>query len=116
MFVFDRERKIYEAYTLQKSGILPDGTYSIEPYFSPKHGQMVLILGLAPDFKIGDHSFIEIHPGNSVDDTAGCILPGKEFRDITGDGLLDVTFSVPKMNELLALIDRPTIITVKTLL
>lgn len=41
-----------------------------------------------------------IHIGNYRKDTEGCILPGKGFTDIDGDGHLDITSSGDTMKEL----------------
>lgn len=44
--------------------------------------------------------YILIHPGNFVSQTEGCILIGRNFTDLNGDGLRDVTDSKATMNML----------------
>lgn len=43
---------------------------------------------------------ILIHPGNFKKDSSGCILVGRDIRDIDGDGWRDVTSSKPTMRQL----------------
>lgn len=51
---------------------IPTGTYPAELYASPHFGGMrVLLLANVPG-----RTGIEIHPGNTPQDTKGCILPG----------------------------------------
>ena len=108
--VFDGQQALMDCVTLQRAIGIPDGTYPVTLYLSPKFGKTVLLLHDIPG-----HDMIEIHIGNRLDDTMGCILPGKEFADIDHDGLLDVNFSAATMGRLLALITQPTKITICTL-
>lgn len=43
---------------------------------------------------------ILIHHGNYNRNTRGCILVGRTWKDIDGDGLRDVTYSKPTMGKL----------------
>ena len=61
--------------------------YYVALYDSPKHGECFL-LSLVPD-----RTDIEIHAGNFFDDTTGCILVGNSYKDIDGDGNMDVVDS-----------------------
>jgi len=108
--VFDGPHALMDCVTLQRAIGVPDGTYPVTLYLSPKSGKLVLLL-----HEILGHEFIEVHIGNTLSDTAGCILPGKEFADIDHNGLLDVNFSAATMGRLLALITQPTKITICTL-
>ena len=45
------------------------GTYSAQIYQSPRNGRVLLL-------DVPGRTFIEIHAGNSVKDTTGCILVG----------------------------------------
>lgn len=52
---------------------IPAGTYPVQITWSPKFQQdMPLLIGV-PGF-----SGVRIHPGNSANDSEGCILPGME--------------------------------------
>ena len=59
---------------------IPAGVYSIElrtsPKFSPVYKHDLLWLKDVPNFE-----YILIHRGNTVRDTAGCILVGRHLRD-----------------------------------
>lgn len=50
---------------------IPAGTYNAGIYPSPKYGRMVIMLKNVPG-----RTNIEIHHGNYVTDTTGCILVG----------------------------------------
>src|SRR5262245_52923347 len=52
---------------------IPFGEYSFVFYDSPAFHREVLLLENVPGFK-----FIEVHPGNTVSDTLGCILTGRK--------------------------------------
>jgi hypothetical protein len=56
----------------------PAGEYELYHYFSPGHGMDVLryINPLDPTFAA---RYIEIHPGNIVQDTKGCTLVGQAY-------------------------------------
>ena len=49
---------------------IPEGTYKVVPHVSPKFGQCFILEGTFP------REYILIHPGNSPEDTEGCMLPG----------------------------------------
>ena len=51
---------------------IPAGIYPLYLTRSPRFGRVLPLLGSVPGF-----SGIRIHRGNSVDDTRGCILPGR---------------------------------------
>lgn len=50
---------------------IPAGIYSIVVNYSPRFRQVLPLLENVPGF-----SGIRIHPGNSPDDSEGCLLPG----------------------------------------
>lgn len=60
--------------TLEPVNPIPVGTYPISVYMSPKNGFNVYLLSDVPGYDM-----IEIHPGNTYADTAGCILVGNEI-------------------------------------
>jgi hypothetical protein len=54
---------------------VPAGTYEIKYTYSPKYKKFMLELMNVPNF-----SGIRIHPGNTEQDTSGCILVGNVCR------------------------------------
>lgn len=54
---------------------IPEGRYKMVAYRSPKFRRWLPLLLRVPGF-----DFIEIHPGNTVSDTEGCILVGDNTR------------------------------------
>jgi hypothetical protein len=86
---------------------IPDGFYITKRHVSPTFGDCFHVTD------VPNRSHILFHAGNyaasknprtGVPDTKGCILPGKAFADIDGDGLCDVTSSGPTMRELLQIL------------
>jgi len=73
---------------------IPNGIYPVIKHISPNFGKSLWIQD------VPDRSEILIHVGNYNRDTLGCILVGKEFIDIDGDGHKDVTNSRKTINEL----------------
>lgn len=53
---------------------IPAGTYEVVRYASPSHGYDVFLVKGVPG-----RSYIEIHKGNTVADTHGCIVVGRRF-------------------------------------
>lgn len=60
-------------FTLEpESNLLPEGSYNVEEYDSPKNGKCLLLWNT----DIPKSRGFEIHVGNSLQDTRGCILVG----------------------------------------
>lgn len=76
---------------------IPTGTYKLKKRWSVRFRWHYHVLG------VPGRELILIHPGNTFRHTSGCILPGDSFRDITGDGVVDVVNSRVMLNKLLAL-------------
>lgn len=74
------------AATLEPVMAIAAGTYRCERYDSPKFQKNVFLLKDVPG-----HEFIEIHMGNFLDDTSGCILIGEGFMS-NGVGMSGVAF------------------------
>ncbi len=62
----------------QPMGCIPAGTYKVTPFSSPHLGHDFLV------HDVPDRSMIEIHKGNTIKDTEGCILVGKTFGNVGG--------------------------------
>ena len=99
LFVYEDDELLYQCKTLElpwkqnenRVSSIPTGTYKIThrgAHQSQKYSY--------PHFKVWGvegRSAILIHAGNIYKHTLGCILPGKLFQDINGDGHPDVTSS-----------------------
>lgn len=79
----------------KRQSCIPDGEYPVVHHNSPKFGACFWVKD------VPGRDAILIHPGTHKDHTLGCILPGTEQKDITGDGLLDNVGSKKAMAELL---------------
>lgn len=78
----------------RRESCIPAGRYKVVKRVSPKFGHHWLVMG------VPSRSLILIHTGNTIKDTEGCILVGKEFSVI--DGLPAVTESRATMEALRA--------------
>lgn len=72
---------------LPEVSCIPARVYSGEVRYSKKYGRHIHIKG------VPGRSLILFHWGNFTRDTLGCILIGSNFKDIDGDGQMDVTAS-----------------------
>jgi hypothetical protein len=87
---------------------IPEGRYTARRRSSPKYGNHIWLTD------VPNRDMILIHNGNYNNQTHGCILVGKELKDINGDGQLDVTDSVNTMKKLMGFMtdeDLPLLIT-----
>ena len=57
---------------------IPCGVYSVEPYQSPKHGDVWQVMN------VEGRSNIEIHPANLASELLGCIAPGDSLGTLGG--------------------------------
>ena len=83
---------------------IPEGTYRAHVHYSPTFGKCLWIKN------VPNRSEILVHYGNFHSDILGCVLIGKNLKDINKDGHIDVTSSRDSMRELLyALGDKESI-------
>lgn len=73
---------------------IPQGTYRCARRSSAKYGIHYHIID------VEGRSLILIHHGNYYKQTRGCLLVGKRFADINGDGYKDVVSSKSTMSRL----------------
>lgn len=62
----------------QPMGCIPAGNYKVTPFNSPTKGHVFLV------HDVPNRSMIEIHKGNTIADTEGCILVGMNFGNVNG--------------------------------
>jgi hypothetical protein len=86
---------------------IPEGAYKAIKHVSPTFGDSIWIKN------VPNRSEILVHVGNFVGsdnprtgrpDLRGCIAPGNAFRDITGDGIVEVVSSKNTLNKILAML------------
>ena len=77
---------------------IPDGTYEVLITWSPKFKRRLPLLIEVPGF-----DGIRIHPGNTVEDTEGCLLVGEKVIHVAGVPFL--THSREAFDRLFAKID-----------
>lgn len=115
LYVLTRHREIkYKCHTLElpwkdnlrRVSCIPEGEYEAIKHTSPKFGKSFWIKD------VSGRSEILIHAGNYNSDTLGCILPGKELKDIDNDGHKDVTKSRTTIDELWELLPERINITI----
>lgn len=100
LFVVDElNRIVFDCFTLElpsfgnkkKASNIPVGKYKVVKRNSPKYGNHFHILD------VPNRDYILIHQGNYYTQIEGCVLVGKELKDINKDGIKDVTESVNTM-------------------
>lgn len=83
---------------------IPEGHYDVSPVYSQTFGSIYSVED------VSGRSLIRIHQGNYAgsmnprtghSDIRGCILVGKAFIDISGDGIADITSSKATLKELM---------------
>ena len=102
MFLFDDTEVVFACSTLEPPwrnnlsniSCIPAGDYIVEHRHSDKYRDHFWVR------EVEGRELILIHPGNYARDTKGCILVGSAFRDIDGDGTMDVVQSKMTMLQL----------------
>jgi len=67
--------------------IIPNGIYKCKRYLSPKRGYVVYKLENVPG-----HEAVQIHIGNTIADTEGCILIGQSLSEYEGIAYSRIAF------------------------
>lgn len=76
----------------QKMGCIPTGAYQVIVFNSPSKGRDFLVQNVPA------RSMIEIHKGNTIKDTEGCILVGATFGSVNGmKGILNSSITLQNM-------------------
>jgi len=75
---------------------IPTGTYKARKHYSPKFGKCLWLQD------VPNRSEILIHSGNFYSDILGCILIGKNLKDINKDSIVDVVNSRLAVRELMS--------------
>ena len=106
LFVLDGHDLLFRCKTLELPNLgnqrfvscIPEGTYDVEAYVSPKRGKVFHVLN------VPGRDAILIHKGNYTSDTEGCIIPGTYFEDLNEDSKIDVAESTKAMDMLIQLL------------
>jgi len=91
----------------QGHSCVPIGAYNLKRYSSNNHKEVYALPG------VPDREYILIHPGNYYTDIEGCILLGDGYKDINGDGVIDIensTETLKKLKDVLEYKEVPIII------
>jgi hypothetical protein len=90
-----------ECYTLEPSKSIPEGTYTITLYASPRFKMLLPLL-----IRVPGYDCIEIHPGNFPKDTNGCILVGlTKAVDYVGQSRIAFNRLMDKIKKTIAMLD-----------
>lgn len=82
----------------KKISCIPKGTYKVVKRSSEKYKEHFHITN------VPNRDYILIHPANKRDDLLGCIAPGDSYKDISGDGKVDVLNSKTTLAKLYKLL------------
>jgi len=88
---------------IQDKSCIPVGEYPVHKAVSPRYGQVFYIKNVL--FREG----ILIHPGNTINDTRGCILPGLS----TSDSCVGVIHSRLAMDRLYSVLPSSFTLTIR---
>lgn len=78
-----QESSVFQCYTLERPWLdnktsiscIPKGTYKLAVTYSNKFKKDLIQI-----LDVPNRAGIRIHPGNSIEDTTGCVLPCAELR------------------------------------
>lgn len=104
-FVLEDTYRVPPAAKVPGATCIPCGRYSVRKTFSPRFKQDMYLVENVPGFQ-----GIRIHPGNTKDDTEGCLLPGRTMGlDKVGESRLAFADLVKKLDAA----NTPIFITIK---
>lgn len=86
---------------------IPKGIYSVKKRLSPSLGKCLHILD------VPNRSFILIHSGNFYTQILGCCLVGDSYKDVNGDGHLDILNSKKTLQKILNILPDFCVLTIK---
>jgi hypothetical protein len=78
---------------------IPEGLYKAKKRISPGKGYEVIEY-----INVSNRTYIQLHHGNYTRQILGCQLPGKDFIDLDGDGIPDITNTKATLDELLSML------------
>lgn len=85
----------------QNISCIPAGVYDVKYTFSPKFMKYTYEI-----LNVRNRSGIRLHSGNKYTEISGCVLCGNGYRDINGDGRLDIINSTITIKEIEDLLER----------
>ena len=86
---------------------IPEGLYKAKKRISPGKGYEVIEY-----INVPNRTYIQLHHGNYTRQILGCQLPGKDFIDLDGDGIPDITNTKATLDELLSMLPQTFMIEV----
>ena len=103
--LWNGSKSLFEFVTLEPAWLnnaigkscIPAGKYAVKARKSAKYGNHYIVGGTEP------RTYILLHVGNYRKDSTGCILVGRSFADINGDGEMDISSSSITLKKLLKL-------------
>lgn len=114
LLLLENHQLIWQCRTLElpwrgngrKISCIPEGRYPVTKRISQRFAEHLHVQD------VPERNWILVHAGNFVTQIEGCILVGREHKDINGDRRLDVTHSRATLGQLLSLMPEFTTLTI----